>query len=310
MRISLAAAPRRAVAGVGAVLAATILLGAGPQTARVTPATLDLGAAARFAILAGGGISDTGPSVIAGDVGTHPLPAIPDLIDKETTGTVDRAGSKSQLAQHDLATALATVAALTPDGTVGLAADRTLTPGVYAVASDKGGFPSSLTLDGRNASQPVWIFIVAQDLVTMPGSTVTLINGADPCNVFWSVGGSAKLASGSAFAGSVLATTSVSVGHDVTIVGRLLARTAAVSLGGDTITVPVCSTARVAVAAVQPSAAGAFLPSSTPPAASTRAPSTIPGYLPVLMLVMAVAAAVLGQPRRRHRHRPPDQRGW
>jgi hypothetical protein len=289
-----------------------MLLGAGPPTAVTTavttPAAVDLGAAAHFAILAGGGISDTGPSVISGDVGTHPLPGIADLLDKEASGSVDRAGAKSRQAQQDLASALASVAALTRDGTVNLADDPTVPPGVYAVADTGQGVAASLTLDGQGAPNPVWIFVVGSDLVTAPGSTIALVNGAQACNVFWSVAGSATLAAGSTFAGSILATTSVTVGSSVTIAGRLLARTAGVSLRGDRVTVPAC-TLHTADSAPQPAAAAALFPSSRAAAAAVGSQSELPAFLPIVMLVLLVSAVLMGEPR--HRHRPRAARdGW
>jgi Ice-binding-like len=290
-------------------LAGAILLGAGPPTvSKTTPAAVDLGAAAYFAVLAGGGVTDTGPSVILGDVGTHPLPAIPDLLDKEASGSVDRAGAKSQQAQRDLASALASVAQLPRDNTVSLVDDQTLAPGVYAVTDAKQGIAASLTLDGQDAPDAVWIFVVAKDLVTAPGSTITLVNGAQACNVFWRVGGSATLASGSTFAGSILAMTSVTAGRGVTIAGRLLARTAAVSLGGVKITVPACSL-NTARSAPQPTAAGALTVSSSSRDAVAASPSVLPSYLPIVMLVLLVAAVILGEPRHRYRRRPA-RREW
>ena len=308
MRIPVATAPRRAIAGIALVVVGSILLGAGPPTAWATPAAVDLGAAADFAVLAGSGISDTGPSTISGDVGTHPLPAIPDLVEKEASGSVDRAGTKSRQAQQDLANAFASVAALPQNGIVSLADDRTLRPGVYAIADNKLGFASNLTLDGQNAPNPVWIFLVAKNLVTGPGSTIALVNGAQACNVFWHVGGSATLASGSTFAGSILAMASVSVGRSATITGRLLARTGAVALGGDGVKVPVCSSTLAARAAPQPTARAVLAQSFRTPDGVVPSPPALPSFLPIVMLVLLLAAAVLGQPR--HRHRRRVRRRW
>jgi hypothetical protein len=287
------------------VLAATILLGAGASAAWAAPAAVDLGTAASFAVLAGGGVTDTGPSTIVGDVGTHPLPAIPDLLDKEASGDVDRAGAKSQQAQRDLATALASAAALPRDGTVSLSDDRTLLPGVYAVGDDKQDLAASLTLDGQNAPNPVWVFVMPADLVTVPGSAIQLVNGALACNIFWRVGGSATLAAGSTFAGSILATTSVAVGRSVTIDGRLLARTGAVTLAGARITVPACTPATTKPAA-QAISVDAQSTSSRLPGSMAAEPSTLPVFVPFLVFVLLVAAALLGEPRR---GRPPSRRG-
>jgi hypothetical protein len=306
MRITTVTRPRRAAAGIGALLAGVVLLGAGPPAALTTPAAVDLGSAARFAVLAGGGITDTGPSVISGDVGTHPLPAVSDLLDQEASGTVDRAGAESQQAQRDLAVAFASVAAIPRDGTVSLTADRAIPPGAYTVADASQGLAANLTLDGQDQPDPVWIFVVSNDLATVPGSTITLVNGAQACNVFWLVGGAATLASRSTFAGSLLAMTSVTVGGSATIAGRLLARSATVSLGGDRITLPVCSSSSTARSAPQLTSAGALSDSSGTPDAA--AGSELPAYLPLLMLVLFVAAVLLGEPR--HRHDGATRRGW
>jgi hypothetical protein len=70
---------------------------------------------------------------------------------------------------------------------------------------------------------------------------VTLINGAQACNVFWQVGSSATLGSGSVFVGNILALASISVNSSVTVHGRALARNAAVTLINDTFTKPTCA---------------------------------------------------------------------
>ena len=57
------------------------------------------------------------------------------------------------------------------------------------------------------------LLVVANNLVTAPGSTITLVNGAQVYNVSWRVGGSVTPASGWTFAGTILAMTSVTVGR-------------------------------------------------------------------------------------------------
>ena len=73
------------------------------------------------------------------------------------------------------------------------------------------------------------------------GSTVTLINGAQECNVFWQVGSSATLGTGSIFRGNILALTSITVTTGVTVHGRALARNGAVTLDNDVFTSPTCA---------------------------------------------------------------------
>jgi hypothetical protein len=305
MRNSMPPRRRRTIAGVAALLAGVVLLGAGPAALVPAPAPVDLGTAAPYAVLAGHGISDTGPSRIAGDVGTHPLPAIPDILDREASGSVDRAGSRPRQAQLDLGRAFDSVASLARDGTISLAEDRTLLPGVYTVDDATEGFAGTLTLDGQDETNPVWVFLVANDLVIAPESWITLVNGAQACNIFWRIGGSATLAPRSVFVGSILAGTSVTVGGGATITGRLLARTGAVTLGGASISVPVCAAGAAAnrpPATDAPAiAAGARIESSPKPevggvATRRSEPSSL---VPIVMAVLLVMAVVLGEPRDR-----------
>ena len=73
-----------------------------------------------------------------------------------------------------------------------------------------------------------------------------LVNGAQPCNVFWQVGSSATLGTTTDFAGNILALTSITMNDGVKLNGRALARNGAVTMINDTITAPHCATAAVA----------------------------------------------------------------
>ena len=307
MIISAATRRRRTATAIAVVVAGGILLGAGPA-ARTLPAAVDLRTATSFAILAGGGVTDTGPSVITGDVGTHPVPAIPDLVDKETSGVVDRAGSQAGQAERDLAVAFATAAKAVPDAIVDTTHGQTLTPGAYTLADAKQNLAGTLILDGGGHPGAVWVFLATKDLVTAPASSVELVNGAQACNVFWRVDGSATLAAGSTFAGSILATTSVTVGHDVTIAGRLLAMTGRVSLGGDKVAVPRCALPAAVPAALAAAPVALAAQAGTTPGAAGPLSAELRGLLPIVMLVLLVAAVILGEPR--HRYRRTPRRRW
>ena len=99
-------------------------------------------------------------------------------------------------------------------------------------------------LDGAGDPSSVFIFQTDSTLITGSSSTVTLINGAQACNVFWQVGSSATLGTGSVFVGNILALTSITVTTGVTVHGRALARNGAVTLDNDTFTTPSCATDR------------------------------------------------------------------
>jgi LPXTG-motif cell wall-anchored protein len=136
----------------------------------------------------------------------------------------------------------------------------TLTDGVYT--GPTLGLTGALTLDAQGNSSAVFVFQAASTLITASASSVVLINGADPCTVYWQVGSSATIGTGSQFVGTVLALTAVSAQTGATVVGRLFARNAAVTLDTNTITRPLC-------------ASGA--PATTIGAVTTAVPTTAPG---------------------------------
>src|SRR6185312_1148390 len=112
------------------------------------------------------------------------------------------------------------------------------------------GITGNVTLDGQNNPNSVFIFQIPSTLITATNSSVTLINGASPCNVFWQVGSSATLKTSSRFVGTILAQASISLGTGTRVRGRLLARTGAVTLLTNVVRIGRC-------ASCNPSAKGA-----------------------------------------------------
>jgi Ice-binding-like len=241
-------APRRrlgyawlAVVPVAAAGAIALVIGSQPALAETAP--VGLGTAASFAVLAGTTVTNTGPSTISGDLGVSPGTAVtgfpPGTV---SNGTIHSADGVAAGAQSDLTTAYNDAAGRSPTANVPafIGAGQTLAPGVYKASSslDVGG---SLTLDAGGDPNAVFIFQAPSTLVTDSASNVILTNGAQACNVFWQVGSSATLGTNSAFTGSILALTSISVDTGDTIAGRALARNGAVTLDDDTITSPTCA---------------------------------------------------------------------
>ncbi len=240
--------PRRRSASVSTalvvVLAATsLILGGGIAEAAIVP-PISLGTAEGYSVLAGTTVTNTGDSVLAQSVGVSPGTAIvgfpPGIVNPP--GTIEATTPAAAAAQLDLAAAYIEAAGrplnetVTPDLT-GL----TLVGGVYAGPSKSPlSLAGNLTLDGAGDPNSVFIFQTDSTLITGSGSSVTLINGAQQCNVFWQVGSSATLGTGSTFVGTILALTSISVTTGVTVQGRALARNGAVTLDTDTFNLPSC----------------------------------------------------------------------
>lgn len=308
--------PRRLPARAAAVLVAIGLVLTTPVANASAPLVIDLGSAGQFAVLAGDGIVDTGPSVIIGDVGTHPRPAISSVVDDSVTGAVHRASADAEQAQVDLADGYDMAAGATPGAIIagGVLGGRTLLPGVYVADAGALALAGTVTLDGRGDPDAVWILQTTSDLLTEPGSVVRLVNGARACNVFWQVPATATLGSASTFAGTILAMASVTVGSGVTIDGRALARTARVTLAGDTITVPACSVTRApTTSTIATTLTTGALPFAPLPASVALAPTggrqdRLPWFLPIVAIISIAAAVVLGEPRRRRY--PTSDRGW
>lgn len=100
----------------------------------------------------------------------------------------------------------------------------------------------TLTLDAQGDPNAVFIFKTLSTLIAATNSTVSLVNGAQGCNVFWVVPTSATLNTGSTFVGTIMASQSVTLGNSVTVAGRALALNAEVTLDGDTFTSATCDT--------------------------------------------------------------------
>jgi Ice-binding-like len=275
-RARLLVAPGLAVAlAIGALAFGLTAFAAGP-------APVGLGTAAPFAVLAGTpAVTNTGPTTITGDLGISPAAAVTGFPPGTVNGTIHAADAVALQAKSDLVIAYTDAAGRTPATTVagGTLGGKTLVAGVYSAGGSTLGLTGTLTLDGQNDPSAVWIFQATSDLVTASSSTVRFINGASACNVFWQVTSSATLGSGSTFAGTILALTSITLNSGVTLDGRALARNGDVTLIDDTITRATCSAATATPSpSASPSASPAASPSATPSAtpAATPAPSTTP----------------------------------
>ena len=175
-----------------------------------TPATVNLGTAGSFAVLAGQGVTNTGPSVVNGDLGTHPNPAVTGFPPGQVNGAIHAGDAVAAQAKNDLTTAY-NDAAGRPCGTNLSGQDLgglTLTAGVYCFSSS-AQLTGALTLNAQGNPDAVFIFQIGSTLTTASASSVNFINGAQACNVFWQVGSSATLGTNSTFRGNILALTSI-----------------------------------------------------------------------------------------------------
>ncbi len=228
------------VAAALAVAGALVVLPAAAQAAPVNLATVS-----PFVVLGGAAVTNTGPSVLNGDLGVSPgtslvgfgLPAV-------VNGATHANDAVAANAKDDLTTAYDVAAGQPVSGANNLTGtnlgNRTLTAGAYRYSSS-AGLTGQLTLDAQGDPTAQFVFEIGSTLTTAGASSVILVNGASPCNVYWQVGSSATLGTTTAFQGNLMALTSISLNNGASVVGRVLARNGSISLINNVLTRPNCA---------------------------------------------------------------------
>ena len=256
----------RSAAVLFAVIGSVIVLGG--QTLAATT-TVNLGTADPFAVLAYSLVTNIPTSAIIGNVGLSPAAGsnYSGLTALEVTGTIYAVDGTGPIgatnnpgllttAKNDLTTAYTDASGRT-GATVLTGGDnqlggKTLTPGVYSFSHATTAnltAASPLTLSGNG----VFIFQASSDLITASASHINLINGAQACNVFWTVPSSASsIGTNSFFVGTIMAYSSINLMTGANVQGRVLAQTAAVTLDHNTITRPATCLATNYIAAGTP----------------------------------------------------------
>ena len=267
---------------IAVTLAAAVLLGGGASAA---PSPVNLGTADGFAVLGGQTVTNTGPSIITGNLGVSPGSSVtgfpPGVV--SPPGTIHMADAVALRAQTDLTVAYNTAAGLpcVADLTGQDLGGLTLTPGVYCFSSS-AQLTGTLTLDGQGDPEADFVFKTGSTLITASASTVLLINQAQACRVFHQVGSSATLGTNSNFVGTILALTSITATTGTSVQGRLLARNGAVTLDSNSVTRLGCLPAATT--------------STTVASSATTTPTTRPATVTTRTSIATVTAATIPGP--------------
>lgn len=230
-------------------LAAAVSFGSSAHAATAIP----LGTSAQFAVLAGAGVTNTGSTTIQtvdasvrGDVGTAPTDTITGDAGiswiAPATGSLHKADEVAEQAQADNLIGYNAASGAPSSSALGAQLDTlTLLTGVHTASSTLNlAENGTVTLDAENDPSAVFIFQVGSSLTMEVGSTVALINGADPCNVFWQVSEDATIKTNAMFQGTVLAENAIVAQSGADFIGRLLAQNASVTLDNNTFVLPAC----------------------------------------------------------------------
>ena len=275
-------ARRGGVTAIVLALASAVLLTFAHVASAAIVTNVPMGTAAAYSVLGGESVTNAGNSTMALDLGVSPGSSITGFDQPGGPGTVGPPGTidnaNAAQAQLDVTTAYdnahnrTTLTATTGNDLAG-----TLQGGIYhALARGPLLITGTLTLDGNNNPNTVFIFQTDSTLTTGSSSVVRLINGAQECNVYWQVLSSANLGSSSTFVGNILALTTITMQDDVTVHGRALARTGSVTLINDHFTDPTCATSLPAVTTTS-SPSGGVTTSTGPGGVGGVTTSTGPG---------------------------------
>jgi len=216
------------------------------SSAAAVATTPPLGTAANYAAVAATTITNTGPTVVTGDLGVSPGTAVVGFPPGTVNGTIHAADGPAATAAADVLTAYNQAFGESCDFTLSNPdlGGMTLLPGVYCFTGPAVGLTGTLTLDANGDSNAAWLFKTGTTLTTASNSAVVLIGGATPCNnnnITWQVGSSATLGSATSFVGNILASASVTLNTGAVSTGSLYGHTGAVTM--DTNNVSTCASA-------------------------------------------------------------------
>ncbi len=212
------------------------------QPAAAAAVNPPLGTAATFAVLGGSAVSNTGATVVTGDLGVSPGSSISGFPPGAVVGGIVQSTPVSTAAQADIGTAYGHAVGQPCDTNLsGLdLGGMTLPPAVYCFDSS-AQLTGVLRLDAQGSPTAKWLFQVTSALTTASDAAVVLVNGGSQCgnNVTWLIGSSATVGSGSIFLGNIIANTSITLATGANSTGSLYAHTGAVTM--DTSHVSTCS---------------------------------------------------------------------
>lgn len=201
-----------------------------------------LGTAENFAVLGGSTVTNTGSTVVTGNLGVWPGTEVTGFPPGIVNGTINQGNAVAQQAQSDVTVAYNDLAgrACDVDLTGTDLGGLTLTEAVYCFSSS-AQLTGPLVLDAEGNADALFIFQIASTLTTASNSSVQVINNGTECNTFWQVGSSATLGTSTTFGGNILALTSITLNTGADVSGRTLARNGAVTTDTNDISIVNCT---------------------------------------------------------------------
>ena len=202
------------------------------------------GAADSYGIMATAAITNTGLSVINGDVSLDPGTSITGFPPGVINGVLNINNTESAQARADLLQAYNELKNLPPGVTIPAGSDLgALYPnGIPAGTYTSGStmlVSTTLVLDGGGDENAVWVFQIGSSLTT--NANVMLTNGANENNVYWVSTMDATVGVGTIFHGTIVSGRDVTAMTGALINGRILAgaiTAGTIALDSNTVNVP------------------------------------------------------------------------
>jgi len=199
---------------------------------------VNLGSASTFGIMATSAITNTGNSVINGDVSLDPGTSMTGFPPGVVNGAIHINDAESAQARADLLVAYNYAKTLPPGTTINAGEDLGalypagsggIPPGTYTSGSTMS-VETPLVLNAGGDADAVWVFQIGSSLTTTtPNGNVTLDGGAQAKNVFWVPTSDATIGVGTTFSGTIVAGRDTTGQTGAVINGRIL--TGAITAG-------------------------------------------------------------------------------
>jgi autotransporter-associated beta strand protein len=195
--------------------------------------TILLGQAANFTILGGSTVTSTGATIVTGNLGLSPGSSVTGFPPGSVTaGSIHINDALATQAHADAAAAFTQLAGESSTtnlsgqdlGTLG----SPLVPGVFHF-NTSAQLTGTLILDTGGDPNAAFHFQIGTTLTTATSAAIVFLNGSSD-NVFWEVGTSATIGTGTSFNGTIIADQSITFATGASINGRALAVNAAVTL--------------------------------------------------------------------------------
>lgn len=200
---------------------------------------LTLGTSVTYGVLGDTTVTNTGSSVITGDLGLYPGTSVTGFPPGTISGTenVNNGAAQAALAAAGSAytAGQAMVGATVLSASTYDAGGTTIAPGLYKVGSSLA-ITGTLTLDGGGNSNAIWVFQIGSTFLPQNSSVISLVNGAQAKNVYFLVGSSATIGTSATIVGTIIANISITVTTSAAVTGHLFALTGAVTLDTNAVT--------------------------------------------------------------------------